>query len=457
MLEKIVLITLGTLFLSVEITGLYYLIEESKIVIPELNNFLSANLECSNSFLLFGCNNYGSNYPYKKIFLYYLCKEGVDFSSNGASKLDYPTLINEELADNSLSWAGLFLNSYIFLITTQTLIFVLVFIIFSFLLLKCCLGIFYPSWVSFLIVLNKCKIHGIFLTGFLMSIFIVFDFNKCLETKYHSSYEQIFTEKNYGFTLFIIGLGLLPFYMISCYASNYFISYAKTRNKKEYGIFATYAVFETLIFGQQVLLLVHWVNYYEKIYHKANKYHNSYLILSFIIEKLVIAFFWVYFWWFYKYQSISIIPIEQDPRSTQIVLTDHQRTALTQINNTAIFVENENSLRMYSIKGGPTCNICLDDIVKGEQISSLTCNHIFHHKCLQEWVKNNAYLSCPNCRAAIEPVEDPWPQLNTKIQFLSKITKKKIASRQSSLDHSVRSGTRNNMEEEKVEENKSDS
>jgi hypothetical protein len=39
------------------------------------------------------------------------------------------------------------------------------------------------------------------------------------------------------------------------------------------------------------------------------------------------------------------------------------------------------------------CNICLDDIEKGKY---LNCGHVFHFKCIKEWVSENP--KCPICK-----------------------------------------------------------
>ena len=42
------------------------------------------------------------------------------------------------------------------------------------------------------------------------------------------------------------------------------------------------------------------------------------------------------------------------------------------------------------------CSICLDNYNIGDKISILSCNHIFHTKCLNEWLKKKE--ECPLCR-----------------------------------------------------------
>uniref|UniRef100_A0A7M5VB76 RING-type E3 ubiquitin transferase n=1 Tax=Clytia hemisphaerica TaxID=252671 RepID=A0A7M5VB76_9CNID len=47
----------------------------------------------------------------------------------------------------------------------------------------------------------------------------------------------------------------------------------------------------------------------------------------------------------------------------------------------------------------PTCTICLDDFIMGENVILCPCGHCYHKKCLKSWlrVKN----VCPLCKISI--------------------------------------------------------
>jgi hypothetical protein len=46
-----------------------------------------------------------------------------------------------------------------------------------------------------------------------------------------------------------------------------------------------------------------------------------------------------------------------------------------------------------------SCTICLDTFQRSEIIRTLICKHIFHQKCIDEWIKKTE--RCPNCNQNI--------------------------------------------------------
>jgi hypothetical protein len=56
------------------------------------------------------------------------------------------------------------------------------------------------------------------------------------------------------------------------------------------------------------------------------------------------------------------------------------------------------------------CSICCDKVKKAEFIRELNCNHIFHKKCIDNWlkycIKNNEYINCPLCRTTVERIKN---------------------------------------------------
>ena len=45
------------------------------------------------------------------------------------------------------------------------------------------------------------------------------------------------------------------------------------------------------------------------------------------------------------------------------------------------------------------CSICLDNFKEGEKISILKCSHIFHDKCIGDWL--DTQFTCPLCRLSL--------------------------------------------------------
>lgn len=48
---------------------------------------------------------------------------------------------------------------------------------------------------------------------------------------------------------------------------------------------------------------------------------------------------------------------------------------------------------------GTNCQICLEDFREGDELRTLPCFHLFHAKCVDEWLKINSV--CPTCRHKI--------------------------------------------------------
>jgi hypothetical protein len=50
----------------------------------------------------------------------------------------------------------------------------------------------------------------------------------------------------------------------------------------------------------------------------------------------------------------------------------------------------------------PDCAICINKIESNEYIRKLKCNHLFHKKCVDNWLKKNIENpSCPMCRSKV--------------------------------------------------------
>merc|ERR1712154_276233 len=45
------------------------------------------------------------------------------------------------------------------------------------------------------------------------------------------------------------------------------------------------------------------------------------------------------------------------------------------------------------------CQICMEDFEEGDELRTLPCFHLFHAKCVDQWLKVNSI--CPTCRHKI--------------------------------------------------------
>ncbi|CAG9330572.1 RNF167_3 [Blepharisma stoltei] len=47
--------------------------------------------------------------------------------------------------------------------------------------------------------------------------------------------------------------------------------------------------------------------------------------------------------------------------------------------------------------GEPVCTICLTDFKNGDVVRITKCMHIFHSKCIEEWLLSTNHPKCPDC------------------------------------------------------------
>jgi hypothetical protein len=60
----------------------------------------------------------------------------------------------------------------------------------------------------------------------------------------------------------------------------------------------------------------------------------------------------------------------------------------------------ESLLKKSELKSTEECSICLCEIPAGESVYQVACGHLFHRKCLEDWLNTNA--NCPACRYNIK-------------------------------------------------------
>ena len=92
---------------------------------------------------------------------------------------------------------------------------------------------------------------------------------------------------------------------------------------------------------------------------------------------LILFIMFIRSWWeYYITRENSNTPLLSDYNDTNI-----EKRELTYTND------------IYSDK---ECTICLEEFIENEKIYGLKCNHYYHKKCIDDWLKKRQ--TCPLCR-----------------------------------------------------------
>ena len=73
------------------------------------------------------------------------------------------------------------------------------------------------------------------------------------------------------------------------------------------------------------------------------------------------------------------------------------------------YLKPKKFLKKFGVKDGTTCTICIDEFKeKRSRVSVTPCKHVFHYKCLSNWLSKNVMNpKCPNCNYnLIQDVKD---------------------------------------------------
>lgn len=92
----------------------------------------------------------------------------------------------------------------------------------------------------------------------------------------------------------------------------------------------------------------------------------------------------------YFRNNLGIVPLPPDEIEDFEEFTDVEvKTLLETVNRTS-------ELEVYYGTKKEHCTICCDNINYSQIVRKLKCGHIFHYKCIDEWLETNT--KCPNCR-----------------------------------------------------------
>ena len=146
------------------------------------------------------------------------------------------------------------------------------------------------------------------------------------------------------------------------------------------------------------------------IYQSNNIFKSIYIIIAIIIFLIIICSISIYCCT--RKLNIEIINREEEVirRISQSVIESNQAQEIQEIQQQMIVKNVENLLNNPNLLGerickkeyekyGTKCTICLEELKVGiDKVSLTPCFHVFHYKCLSDWLrKNTSNLKCPNC------------------------------------------------------------
>ncbi|TVY66784.1 E3 ubiquitin-protein ligase ZNRF3 [Fusarium oxysporum f. sp. cubense] len=102
----------------------------------------------------------------------------------------------------------------------------------------------------------------------------------------------------------------------------------------------------------------------------------------------------------------------RQPRMTVIRVPPRQRTPIERHNlqtlnraNPSIKykdVRKQSSVSSTEVSLAEICAVCLETLVDEEDVRRLTCEHVFHTRCLDSWFKEH-HVDCPLCKCIFIP------------------------------------------------------
>lgn len=120
-------------------------------------------------------------------------------------------------------------------------------------------------------------------------------------------------------------------------------------------------------------------------YDNYDNYHNN----SYFIKTQSITPFLGIFFILFLSICLSCIPPNRSVNelNRNIIISEVNRNLLNEL--PIIIIKNMNE---------GVCSICLENFIINDEVNKLSCNHMFHKKCLDGWIHNN---NCPLCRNII--------------------------------------------------------
>lgn len=89
---------------------------------------------------------------------------------------------------------------------------------------------------------------------------------------------------------------------------------------------------------------------------------------------------------------------------------EHATLRMMNLKKIDLLFRNEFSPERYSQqkeKYGKSCSICLNNFRYGNQVTKTFCGHLFHYKCIKNWLVTNVMNpKCPNCNSNVLEVSE---------------------------------------------------
>ena len=99
----------------------------------------------------------------------------------------------------------------------------------------------------------------------------------------------------------------------------------------------------------------------------------------------------------------------------------------------------------YNQYGGG-CSICLENFKKKDKVSVTPCNHVFHYKCIKDWLyKNVKNPKCPNCNKEVLVNDENDDKTKINENQIIKVNKKQNNNNNNILNQNLNFAGRNNV------------
>ena len=405
----VVMIMLIVIYFCIQTWNTTLIIMVISKVSSNIYNFENESMSCeSSSFSPEGCRNYKvSEYPYTIQKDLSLCKTSRMLVYSGSIYGDKVENIRSELAGNSVNWAIMIHILTVANISVQFML--LLFFVLGVGIIYFIGTLYLPGVLIGLGCLVMFQLHISCTMAILHIGLIIFQFEDCINSHYHSNWNTAFSARNLGGWFFLEGLLLLPLYLLlGVFAGR--LTTACLRRGRGRSLkardYLPYAILHALSLSDLLLKLIYCGEYFRAFQSEIHQLHLRSLILSSLSVLAIFLFHWIYFTKGQVGRETGRGRVHTEAGIGGIMgLTEAQSSVLTDLDSSFVIPNSTTSLQQLVRKRKRDsmliCNICLDEMKEGEKLSKLECEHIYHYDCVHEWVEKNPQLSCPLCRADI--------------------------------------------------------